>query len=521
MNIETDTELIGRALAHNDHLAISRLIERHRQAVTRIATQALGNSDDAQDVAQEALVYALQRLGELRDRSRFAGWLRHITLSLCVDYRRRRGTRRLGEPITLLNEASEEANFAERLAIRQAVAHLSEAHRTTLLLHYVGGWSLEEVASLLTIPINTVRSRLMAAKRLLRADLQPFATRPSGSQPSRAQRKPMSVEPFTLSTAHTNLIEAAFPGARILTLQTDPEAWMPFSPRVQLALSDGTERTVDFRTIGPKKAAVYAALHRLGIPIPRLIYGPSPESDLALCEPPAGENTLTWALGGTPHRIRLVTERGFEAIDRLQEATEALLADPVGAQLPRRTLADEAEALVSDERWQADPWLAAATQSAVAEWRADPWFAGALKRVQAAAAGIQDPLAFTYYLHFFPGWVRIAPGPDPFNEPLGWPGDQRMQANPIVEYIDPDGYIGDPLLGLAMVWIYDCYPIVHTGYVEQYLWRKGLSRRDFAPRLALQALRTIARELPVQRPAEGAEYWDSLHGYVEQGLAWM
>jgi RNA polymerase sigma-70 factor (ECF subfamily) len=515
MTHETDTELIDRALTRNDHLAMQRLIERYRRNVTLIAYQALENADDAQDVAQEALVYALQRLAELRDRSRFAGWLRHIVLSLCVDYRRRRGTRQLGEPITILNEASAEANFADRLAIRQAVAHLSEAHRTTLLLHYVGGWSLEEVARLLTIPVNTVRSRLMAAKRLLRTDLQAFSP-----QPIRAKRKTMPSDTLILSTAHTALIEAAFPGARILTVQTDPEAWMPFSPRVGIALPDGTERTVDFRTISQRKAEVYAALHRLGIPAPRLIQGPSPDSGLTLCEPPAGENPLEWALGGTPHRIRLVTERGLEAIDRLQGATEALLADPLGALLPRRTPADEAAAILSDEMWRADPWLNW-PESEVAGWRADPWFTAALAKVQAAVADIDAPLVFTNYLHFFPGWVRIETGADPYNEPMGWPGDRRLNANPIVEYVDPDGYIGDPLLGLAMVWIYDCYPIVHTGFVEQYLWRKELTRRDFGPRLALQALRTIARELPVKRPAEGTEYWDSLHGYVEQGLAWM
>jgi hypothetical protein len=57
--------------------------------------------------------------------------------------------------------------------------------------------------------------------------------------------------------------------------------------------------------------------------------------------------------------------------------------------------------------------------------------------------------------------------------------------------------------------------------VEQYLWRRGVSRREFAPRLALRALQTIARELPIARPTEGGEFWDSLRGYVEQGLAWM
>lgn len=82
------------------------------------------------------------------------------------------------------------------------------------------------------------------------------------------------------------------------------------------------------------------------------------------------------------------------------------------------------------------------------------------------------------------------------------------------------GHFGDPLLGLAMVWVYDCYPFVHTGFVEQFLWRRGVSRREFAPRLAIKALQMIALDLPVVRPEESS-YWDGLHGWAEQALGWI
>jgi RNA polymerase sigma-70 factor (ECF subfamily) len=524
MTLETDVQLIHKTLTQ-DRAAMARLVERHRPAVTKTAYRALGNADDAQDVAQEALVYALQRLSDLREPDRFTAWLRHVTLSLCVDYRRRRGTRRLGEPLAVLNEKAEEARYAERLTIRQAVSHLSEAHRMTLLLHYAGGWSLEEVATLLAIPINTVRSRLMAAKRNLRVDLDVFD--PEIRDPEDRKRKtkpPMSDDTLTLSEIQSSLLYGAFPNARILSIQRDPEPWMPFNPRVRLALPGGEEKTVDFRgDIASDQARLLPTLQKLGIPGPQMIAGPVPEErggHLSLCEMPRGENLLLWALGGTPHRLRLATERAFESIERLQALTDSLLADPVGATLARRTLADEVASLTSDAQWRADPWLNR-PESAVAEWRNDPWFATALSKVQTAVADIDAPLVYTHYLHYFPNGVRIYPGSGPFDEPLGWPGDARYQANPLSEYVNPFGHFGDPLLDLAMVWIYDCYPFVHTGFVEQFLWRKSITRRDFAPRLALRALQTIARELPIARPADGASYWDSLHAYVEQGLAWL
>ena len=503
-----DSALIQRILA-GDHTAAAVLAERHRNAVFAAAYQALGNRDDASDVTQEALIYAHQRLVTLRDRKSYSAWLRHITLSLCVDYRRHRKTRRLGNSLTPLNEHAEEKDYAHSIVVRQAVANLSGAHRTTILLHYIGGWSLEETAALQTIPVNTVRSRLMAAKRLLRNDLQtlfPTIQRTATKSMSRT-----IVSLLNLSEPYRALLEATFPGAQIQSVETDIEAWQPFGPRVHLTLASGEEKTVDFRNdITTERSLLVPSLTRLGIPGPRILSDTvlTGKGYLTLCEKTRGENLTLWTLGGTPHRIRLATERAFEGIDRLQGITQKLLADPVGALTPHRTLTDEAAILTDSDRWDADWWLAEEGKAREA-WLRDPWFAAALRRVQEAVRDITDPLVYTDYTFFFPQNYRIQPG------------SAEEQENPLVEFTYPFGHFGDSLLGLAMVWVYDCYPFVHTGFVEQFLWRRGVSHREFAPRLGLKALQMVARDLPVTRPAEGGDYWDRLRGWVEQALLWM
>lgn len=333
----------------------------------------------------------------------------------------------------------------------------------------------------------------------------------------------MTIETPALSEPQTSLIAKAFPGARLLSVQQAPEPWQPFTPRVWLALPDGAEKSVDFRgDIDSARAALLPVLERHGIPGPRILHGPvqAGEHYITLCEQARGENLTFWTLGGTPHRIRLATERAFEGIDRLQGVTDALLADPVGAALPKRTLTDELEILTTDERWNADPWLVEAGSDRSA-WLRDAWFAAAVSRVRAAVADISEPLVYTSYTHFFPQGYRIQPGTDSSDEPLGWPGDPHYGHNPLVEFVYLFGHFGDPLLGLAMVWVYDCYPFVHTGFVEQFLWRRGVTRREFAPRLALKALQMVARDLPFTRPSESSRYWDSLRGWVDQALSWM
>lgn len=542
MTLEHQTQLLRKALMGN-RLAAGQFLEPCRQTVFRVAYSALGNREDANDVAQEALVYAPLRLGDLRDPARLSGWLRQITLSQCADYRRRRGTRRLGEPLAVLNEAGENTDFAQRLIIRQSLAHLSANHQTTFLLHYVGGWTIEEVAGLTAVPVNTVRSRLMAARRLLRIDLHalvpdmdthtlpettnnesPGSTKRSADlKGTRMTSDTLSLSQSQLTETQLSLIASVFPGARLLSTQHDPEAWQPFTPRVRLVLPDGNEQTVDFRhDITPERALLLPVLEQADILGPQILHGSVRTANgfLTLCERARGENLTLWTLGGTPHRIRLATERAFEGIDRLQGATDILRNDPAGSRLPRRTLSDEVEILTNDAKWNANSWLAEEGTERRA-WLADPWFDEALTKVQAAIADIRAPLVYTDYTFFFPQNYRIAPDSGATDEPLGWPGDPRYQENLLVEFASVFGHFGDPLLGLAMVWVYDCYPFVHTGFVEQFLWRRGVTRREFAPRLALKGLQMVARDLPVTHPTEGGLYWEGLRSWVEQAIAWM
>ena len=510
MHATTKTREDGLFDLAGQNIGIRRQLEHERGFLYSVALAALRNCDDAQDVSQEALVYAHMRVAELRDPTRLRAWLRQIALSLCADYRRRPSTRPLGTALNTIDERSEDIDFADRLAFKQKLARLSEDHRTTLMMHYVGGWSLTEIADLMQAPLNTVRSRLMAGKRYMRGE-------------AALRGRYMKVEDSTLSSNQKSLILSAFPGSEILSVEQETEPWSPFAPRVHLRLADGSERTVDFRTdIDPATKKAYGVLDRLGIPCPRIISGPVGQSDgtyLTLTEVPRGENLLLWTLGGTPHRIRLATERAFQVVDRLHGATDALRADPVSSMIPTRTLSDEVDLMRTEEQWRTIAWFTEEGKHAEA-WRNDKWFLAALDKVGAAAKEISTPLRYTHYLFFNPLGDRIAPGNDAFNEPLGWPGDKRYQQNPIVEVSHPIGHFGDPYLGLAMIWVQDCYPFVHTGYVEQFLWRHGLSRREFAPRLAIKGLQMLMREVPVARP-DNSGYWDLLRGWAEQGLSWM
>ena len=513
MTRTSDETLIAAALKGRQ-AAFAQLVERHRDAVCSLAFRALDNRwDDAQDVTQEAFVYAFLHLRDLRDPSLFGAWVRNTVLSRCADFRRRRATRAFAPPpaFEIPDTRSDPASFTpERLLLRDALSRLPEAHRVTLSLFAEGGYSHEEIAALLAIPLNTVRSRLQRVRRTLSADLLPSSERSSMPVSVKATRTAPFRKNEPLPVHYEQLVRTQFPDARILSVERYPEQWMPFHYRIRLGLPNKGEKSVDIRAFadllgymtgtptfspgGTQEAELLETLRGLGLPVPTVIAGPFPqpansteesESPYALTATPEGKNLLIWSLEShIPHRVWSATNLAIEAIDRMHGLTDALQETPAGKRLPRRTLLNDLEEV--EER--GGPW---------AEERI---FAEALRRLRPVVekTAATTPLVYTND-YYFPNFLRVRDGA-------------------ITEYVLPWGWFGDPLLGLAKFWTYDCYPFVRTGFVERYLYEKGLTKRDFAPRLAVRALWTIQRELPVVRPDEGFTYWDALTGYLRHAM---
>jgi RNA polymerase sigma-70 factor (ECF subfamily) len=145
------------------------------QLAFRVARGVLRNTADAEDVAQDAVLRAYRRFDKLRDRSRFRTWLVRITFRLALDRTKSSNRRQQRETLWSRPERKPAPPTTEDLAaanqfrsrLNRAVDELSEKHRLVLLLSAIEGYSLEEVAALLNIPMGTVKSRLFFARKQL------------------------------------------------------------------------------------------------------------------------------------------------------------------------------------------------------------------------------------------------------------------------------------------------------------------------------------------------------------------
>jgi RNA polymerase sigma-70 factor (ECF subfamily) len=177
-----DAALVARARSGDDE-AFGELVTRHQRAMFAIARAYFAAEADADDAVQEAFVRAFEALDQLRDKSRFAGWLARITVNECLATLRSRTDKmsladfasteqfkpRLGQvyltPATLASQGEE----ADQL--KAAIGRLPEPQRVAVMLHYAADMTYNEIASYLDVPYTTVVGRLHTARQALRRTL--------------------------------------------------------------------------------------------------------------------------------------------------------------------------------------------------------------------------------------------------------------------------------------------------------------------------------------------------------------
>lgn len=145
---------------------------RHMTDLYRMATAMVGAAD-ARDVTQETLIAAWRELPRLRNPDRFVPWLRRILMNRCRNQlrsRSRRPTQNLLEDAP--SHRSDLADADRRMAVEDALGVLPVAQRAVIVLHYLVGLPLREVAETLAIPEGTVKSRLSVALVALRGQLE-------------------------------------------------------------------------------------------------------------------------------------------------------------------------------------------------------------------------------------------------------------------------------------------------------------------------------------------------------------
>ena len=175
---DSDDASLVLATLRGEETAYDELARRYRKMAFGTAFSRLGDYDAAQDVAQEALVTAYTQLPVLREPGRFAGWLCRMTSNLALlRCRRNRPTQSLDSmglddvPSAAMDPATAAAHSEDADALRDALSRLPDVDRLAVILHYMSGYTHEEIARILDVSTSSVKTRLFRARRRLRKEL--------------------------------------------------------------------------------------------------------------------------------------------------------------------------------------------------------------------------------------------------------------------------------------------------------------------------------------------------------------
>jgi len=165
----TDVELV--AAVASDLEAFGELIRRHQDFVYGAALRVVRNPVLAQDVAQDAFVRAYKALPDFRGQAAVRSWLYRIATNLALNaVQRRKEYPADALPETPTTSGPERDTMREQLAedLRAAIDELPDDLRIPLVMREYGGLAYREIADDLEIPLNTIRTRILRARRSLR-----------------------------------------------------------------------------------------------------------------------------------------------------------------------------------------------------------------------------------------------------------------------------------------------------------------------------------------------------------------
>ena len=154
------------------------LVTRHQDRAFGLALRIVRSPVDAEDVAQEAFVRAWQALPRFRGDSAFGTWLHRIVARRALDRavslrQRQRREASLEDSRDLADRAGRlpaGPEPAERLKLERLLERLSPPQRAAVTLYYYEDQSVEQVASILGLPVNTVKTHLSRARAALREE---------------------------------------------------------------------------------------------------------------------------------------------------------------------------------------------------------------------------------------------------------------------------------------------------------------------------------------------------------------
>ncbi len=169
-----------------DSKAFQKLYEQEQSRVRRILYRiTLCNQASLDELTQEVFLKAWRARAQLREPEKWSSWLSQIAYVTAIDaYRlvKKRQELQLDNfDAIVANQPYGDQQSNDNLIVKEALSKMDPLHRAAIVLFELEGWTMEECASVMKVPLGTVKSRLFHARQKLR-DILEGGPRHAGSQ---------------------------------------------------------------------------------------------------------------------------------------------------------------------------------------------------------------------------------------------------------------------------------------------------------------------------------------------------
>ena len=176
-----DSEIISKVIS-GDHSAYAELVNRYQHYVFTLVLHMVKSREDAEEVAQDVFIKAYKYLSDFRGDAKFSTWLYTIVNSTCITFLRKKKL----EVHSLDNEQvfevadSKDSGFRANLVeqkskqamVQQAIGLLSTDDAQIITLFYKAEQSLDEIAAIIGVEVNTAKVRLHRARARLKEKME-------------------------------------------------------------------------------------------------------------------------------------------------------------------------------------------------------------------------------------------------------------------------------------------------------------------------------------------------------------
>lgn len=170
-----------------DQNAFAEIVDIYKDKIYQLCYRMLGNSHEAEDIAQEAFIRAYVNINSYDMDKKFSTWLYRIATNLTIDRIRKKkpdyyldaevtGT----EGLTMYSQVAADVALPEdqvetmelQQMIQKEILKLPDKYRTVIVLKYIDELSLIEISEILDMPIGTVKTRIHRGREALRKQLR-------------------------------------------------------------------------------------------------------------------------------------------------------------------------------------------------------------------------------------------------------------------------------------------------------------------------------------------------------------